>query len=249
MSSTRSIRSVRRGASLAAAVLTMLLVATGCSLVEGDDGDSAPATDAPTSAATEDFAVDSQFTRDGTFQSHLSVQGVSDVDFVFTIYPTKSTPRTNEWYPRGKKFFSFTFQAYDLSRGLRDPFRLKRLVYLESISVSSRTITENGGATEMPYSLQAEAADITFDPEPVTSRKYGMLITSPKGAFELRNQAIKPSSLDTRGIELTFSAVVHVQQSAGSKKYVRRVVEQVVPIAIFDSEDATKAQKIPVNAN
>ncbi len=57
---------------------------------------------------------DSQFTRDGTFQSHVVLPEAPDLDFVYTIYPTKSTPRTNEWYPKGGKFFSFTFQAYDL---------------------------------------------------------------------------------------------------------------------------------------
>ena len=44
------------------------------------------------------------------------------IDYVYTLYPTKSTPRTNEWYPKGAKYFSFTFQAYDLDRELRDPF-------------------------------------------------------------------------------------------------------------------------------
>jgi hypothetical protein len=237
---------LRRGTAGVAVAVSLLLAGSGCSLLDSGDAE-ASADDAPSQAAVVENLVDSQFTRDGTFQSHLGVNGAPD--FVFTIYPTKSTPRTNEWYPAGKKFFSFTFQAYDLARRLRDPFSTKRLVYLDQISVTSRTITVDGGATERPYRLDAKAADITFDPEPLTSRRFGMLITSPKGAFELRNQAIKPTSPDTRGIELTFSAVVHVQTQPGSKKYVKRTVRQTVPIAIFESDEATEVAPIPVNAN
>jgi hypothetical protein len=82
----------------------------------------------------------------------------------------------------------------------------------------------------------------------VTTR-YGMIITSPKGAFELRNQAIKGASLDTIGIDLHFTATVWVQQSPGSTQFTKRVIRQKVPIAIFESEDPTQAQSIPVDAN
>ena len=237
--------------ALAAALAVPLLMAgtlSGCSVVEdltADDPAAAPS--AP--AAQEAEAYSSQFTRDGTFQSHIDIDGV---DFVYTLYPTKSTPRTHEWYPKGKKYFSFTFQAYDLERKLRDPFRTKRKVWLEHIKVTSRTVTSDGGATERPYRLDAVAKDVTFDPEPL-STALGMLITSPKGAFELRNQAIGPTSDDTRGIELTFTAVVWVQKDAGQNVgpagYERHVVKQTVPIAIFESDEPTEAAKIPVNAN
>ncbi len=170
------------------------------------------------------------------------------MDFVYTLYPTKSTPRTNEWYPRGAKFFSFTFQAYDLSKPLRAPFASKRKVYLDRIEVTSRTVTSDGGKTQRPYQLDAEARTITFDPEAV-STQYGMLVTSPKGAFELRNQKIKGTSLDTRGIELMFSATVSIQESPGSSRFIQRTVKQTVPIAIFESEEKTEKAKIPINAN
>ena len=70
-----------------------------------------------------------------------------ELDFVYTLYPTKSTPRTNEWYPKGGKYFSFTFQAYDLSQKLRAPFRTKRKVWLSHITVSSATTTTGGGVS------------------------------------------------------------------------------------------------------
>lgn len=237
--------SPRHPGRLVAALLSVVLL-TGCSVLspEEDSTDPGPAK----ASKAETLAIDSQFTRDGTFQSHLKVRGAPRLDFVYTLYPTKSTPRTNEWYPRGTKYFSFTFQAYDLSRGLRAPFDTKRKVYLDTIKVTSKTITTKGGATERPYRLATEAAEVTFDPEAVTTDK-GMLITSPKGAFELRNQAIKPTSLDTRGIKLKFTAVVYIQTRAGSKTYAKRTVKQVVPIAIFESDEPTAVADIPINAN
>lgn len=231
----------------ASAVATALVLAGGgCGLLDdGKGGDPAPAPSAATSAAP---AFDSQFTRDGTFQSHVQLASAPGVDFVYTLYPTKSTPRTNEWYPRGGKYFSFTLQAYDLDRELRDPFATKRKVYLSRIGVRSATTTSDGGATQSPYALNAKAPKITFDPQPVTTRN-GMLITSPKGAFELRNQEIGDVSDDTVGLTLTFTAVVAVETAAGSGQYVTGKVVQDVPIAIFASDAPTQAQSIPVNAN
>lgn len=236
-------------ARLAAVLAAVVLTLGGCSqlgLGGDDEPDAAPTPSATPTAAQPTF--DSQFTRDGTFQSHIELPDAPQVDFVYTLYPTKSTPRTNEWYPKGGKYFSFTFQAYDLSRGLRDPFRTKRKVYLKRLTVTSATTTSNGGATESPYTLDADAPKTTFDPEPVTT-KYGMLITSPKGAFELRNQEIGTVSDDTIGVTLTLTAYVSVETRAGSGKYVQQQVVQQVPIAIFPSDKETEAQPIPVDAN
>lgn len=243
MTRTRSRRS-SVAASLVSLVAVLGLV-TGCSAVDGLTGsDDASTQPSATPTATE-TPYDSQFTRDGTFQSHIDVNGV---DFVYTLYPTKSTPRTNEWYPKGKKYFSFTFQAYDLRRELRDPFATKRKVYLEHITVTSETVTRDGGKVQHPYELDAVAKDRTFDPEPITTR-YGMIITSPKGAFELRNQAIRPTSMATRGIDLHFTATVWIQESPGSSRFHKLVVRQKVPIAIFPGKKPTQAQSIPVDAN
>ncbi len=240
-------RTSRTRDRLAVAVTTFTLAVglSSCALL--DRGAEPVPAETPEKSAEADL-YDSQFTRDGTFQSHISVEGAPGVDFVYTLYPTKSTPRTNEWYPRGAKFFSFTFQAYDLDRALRAPFATKRKVYLDRIEVTSRTVTSDGGRTQRPYALDAEARRITFDPQPLATER-GMLVTSPKGAFELRNQKIRGTSLDTRGIELTFTATVSIQTSPGSSRFIERTVEQTVPIAIFESAEKTAKQKIPVNAN
>lgn len=241
---------IRPGRSRLAFALASLVAApallSGCSIVgigTNDDPSSSPTTAVPSAKATPYY--DSQFTRDGTFQSHIKIDGV---DFVYTLYPTKSTPRTNEWYPRGNKFFSFTFQAYDLNRAIRAPFATKRKIYLSDIAVTSRTKTVDGGRTQHPYKLSAIAKNVTFDPEPLTTQ-YGMIITSPKGAFELRNQKIRPTSMDTRGIDLKFTATVHIQRAPGSASFYERKVRQSVPVAIFASKKPTEVAKIPVDAN
>ena len=76
-----------------------------------------------------------------------------------------------------------------------------------------------------------------------------MMITSPKGAFELRNQKIGTVSADTIGVTLTMTATVSIETSAGSATYVDQQVVQQVPIAIFASAAKTVAQDIPVDAN
>jgi hypothetical protein len=242
-----SARRVRPSLVAVAAVALSVLLSS-CSVVDGITGGGDEPVEAETPTATAVEAVyDSQFTRDGTFQSHVDVQGV---DFVYNMYPTKATPRTNEWYPLGKKYFSFTFGAYDLDRGLRDPFATKRKVYLANIKVtSSTTLADGSKGAEKPYALDADAKTITFDPEPVTVPRYGMLITSPKGAFELRNQEIGEMSLDTRGIDLTFTATVWIQETAGaSTSYFRKRIKQKVPIAVFASDTPTVATEIPIDA-
>lgn len=237
----------RRSLPALLAALLLSLVLSSCSLVDdltGNDDEAEP-TATPSASSTEAY-YDSQFTRDGTFQSHIAIE---NVDFVYTLYPTKSTPRTNEWYPGGSKYFSFTFQAYDLARNLRDPFATKRKVFLSNIKVASATTRSDGGASESPYSLDALAQEITLDPEPLTYGDYGMLITSPKGAFEYRNQEITATDQATVGVLLTFTATVFMESSAGSNRYTQQTITQEVPIAIFASEEPTVAQEIPVNAN
>lgn len=232
----------RRRASAAVAATIAMLALSACSLSDFAPVEETKASPTPTPSPTPTF--DSQFTRDGTFQSHVDIDGI---DFVYTIWPTKSTPRTNLWFPKGNKYFSFTFQAYDLDQELRDKFKTKRRVFLDRIRVESETTT-GSGAVERPYELNSKAARITFDPEPLKG-KYGMLITSPKGSFELRNQEIGSLAMDTKGLNLIFRATVHIQRSAGSKSYYKETIRQTVPIAIFTSNQETEVTKIPINAN
>ena len=241
----RSARLALAGALLASGLLT------GCSSVGdalGLGGEEAPAAStAPVAATEEVLPYESVFTRDGTFQSHTKVDGL---DMVLTLYPTKATPRTHEWYPAGKKFFSFTFQAYDLRRDLRDDFDTKREVYAGRVRVTSTVVDADGPVEggKQPYELDAQARDVTFDPEPLANR-YGMLITSPKGALELRNQAIGSVPQGTVGIDLRFSILTWIETAPGSDEFERKVVKRTVPISVFASETPTVAEKIPYTSN
>lgn len=233
----------RRTRAALALALALTLLLSGCSML----GDFTAADPTPTPAATPSknpTPYPTQFTNDGTFQSHTRVR---NLDFVYTLWPTKATPETNLWFPRGDKFFSFTFTVYDLNRKLRDRFATKRKVWLGNIMVTSQT-KNTSGTIEEPYYLDADAKRITFDPEPVSNR-HGMLITSPKGAFELRNQKIGTLDMDTIGVDLTFRATVFIETRPGSDKYRRRVIRQKVPMSIFPSEQVTQVKKIPFTAN
>jgi hypothetical protein len=189
--------------------------------------------------------VYSAFTRDGTFETHTSATGI---DFVMTVYPTKATPRTHEWYPRGNKYFTFTFQAYDLDRAMRDRFSTKRKVYLSRVEVSSVS-NSSTGVTTAPYSLDASPLDITLDPSPLRSKKYGQMITSPKGSLEVRNQVIGDLPDDTTQVTLTFTFHVWVQKKAGKSGYVQDTVEEKMPIFIYKSDKPTRVLPIAIDAN
>ena len=221
--------------------LLVVLTLSACSPLT-DARDDLPA---PTSPVVAPMPFNSEFSRDGTYQSHIRID---DIDFVFTIWAAKATPRMAEWYPKGDKYFSFTFQGYDTRREMRDPFSTKRLVWLERVQVTSRTTT-GSGTTESPYTLDEWAPDVTFDPQARTAGRRGMLITSPKGAFELRNQVLKDMADDTQGVTLDFRAVVHVQQRRGSNRYAQHEVTLQIPVAIFASEYATRPQPVPFNAS
>ena len=132
VTTTHPRRALRRRLTHAAVAAVALTSLSACNLDTFSTSKDTPKATPATPTASPTPAFDSQFTRDGTFQSHVDIDGV---DFVYTLYPTKSTPRTNEWYPKGQKFFSFTFQAYDLDRDLRDRFKTTRRVFLDRIEV------------------------------------------------------------------------------------------------------------------
>jgi len=240
---SRRPRRLLAAAALSAALVTVL----GACTSPPSDGSGEGSTTAPVIPSATAVPFNSEFSRDGTFQSHAKID---DIDFVFTIWAAKATPRMQQWHAKGDKYFSFTFQGYDTLRRLRDPFRTKRRVWLDRIRITSETTTTSG-AVEAPYGLDAWAPDITFDPEARTHGKLGMLITSPKGAFELRNQRLGDLADDTQGVTLTFTATVHIQESAGAKRFVEQQITQVIPIAMFPSSDGepTRPQPVPYNAS
>ncbi|MCH1866220.1 hypothetical protein [Nocardioides sp. CFH 31398] len=227
-------------AATAVATSSCGLVDTAAGLVGGDPQ---PAAAAP-EAAPDPIA--SEFTRDGTVQKHLSVRGEDDIDVVLTMYPTARTPRTHEWFAKGGKYFTYTIQAFDTSRGERDPFDSKREVYLGDVDVTSTVVGADGKADRRarePYRLDAEARDVTLDPEPAGNAD-GMLITSPKGSFELQDQKLGSVPAGSRGVTLSFDATVYVETTAGSDDVVRRTISTDVPVAIFAFDERTRSDKV-----
>ncbi|MFC6153638.1 hypothetical protein [Nocardioides yefusunii] len=240
---TAPVPARRRLTRLAVPLLCLSAALAGCSSTAQE---AAPDESTVLGAATAaEMPFNSEFSRDGTYQSHTKVDGI---DFVFNIWASKATPRMGEWYPKGDKYFSFTFQGYDTATPMRSAFARKRLVWLEKVQVTS-TSTTASGRVETPYTLDAWAPDVTFDPEARTLGRKGMLITSPKGAFELRNQVIKDLADDTEGVTLTFRATAHVQERRNSKNYRSHEITLQIPVAIFASGTPTVPQPVPFNAS
>lgn len=233
----------RRVASLAVAAVVGLLLLSGCALPGTKHAAATPSATA-SAAPDPEKLFPSEFTRDGTFQSHINI---NDMDFVYTLFATKATPRTHEWFARGDKYYSFSLTVYDLDRRLRDRFATKRKVWLSHIKVTSTTDWPHHHS-QSPYFLDAVAKRVTFDPQPLSTR-YGMLITSPKGAFELRNQRIASVGVGTRGLTLHFAATVHVEVSPRSQRYETETVRQSVPITLYPGTTATHVARIAVDAN
>ncbi|UDY25163.1 hypothetical protein [Nocardioides sp. Kera G14] len=239
--------STRAAAALVALVLPAL---TGCQAF-GSSRPETTGTDEVTTAAdpyqthSKIDEAESAFTRDGTFETHTASTGI---DLVMTVYPTKATPRTHEWYPGGNKYFTFTFQAYDLDVAMRDPFKNKRKVYLSHVEVTSSSNSASGLATT-PYTLDADPLDVTLDPDPLKSAKYGQLITSPKGSLEVRNQVIGELPDDTTEVTLDFKFKVWIEKAAGSGQYVQDTIEEKMPIFIYKSDLPTRVLPIAIDAN
>ncbi|MFT4189653.1 MAG: hypothetical protein QM621_13890 [Aeromicrobium sp.] len=225
----------RRLASVAA--LALLASLTACGLDDPADKKPAPVPSATTPTVGPEEATGSMFTDNGTFMSHTTIDGI---DFVLTMYPTDATPYTHEWYPKGDKFFTMSMTAYDTDRDERDPYATKRMVFFERLTITSVAVDADGETVGLePYRLDEQPARITFDPEPLADPQYGMVITSPKGAFELRDQVIGDLDPSVRMVTLQFRADVWAQNTAGSAELNRHTIDVEIPIVIFDSDKET----------
>ena len=228
--------------STAAASLTGLVAAavllSGCSAI-GDltssDEKSASASPSPSASATP---YPSQFTRDGTFQSTSTSTGWT----TSTRSTRPSRRRGRTVVPQGQQVLLVHLPG--LRPQPEDPRPVREQAEGLPLADPGRLRHRDLRRREdpAPYELDAEAKTITFDPEPL-STKYGMLITSPKGAFELRNQKIKPTSKDTKGIDLHFTRDRVGPGLPGSTGFTKKVIKQKVPIAIFQSDKPTQAQR------
>ncbi len=141
--------------------------------------------------------------------------------------------KTHEWTPDADKRFSFVIGVYDQRVPAEAPFDQKRRVYMSNITVSAQT-TAVSGAAESPYLLNTDPLKVTLDPEALRSEQgLGLLITSPKGGFQLESQQIGVLAADTEGLMLDFAMQVSYETAPLSNSYTTQVVHQYVPVAIF----------------
>lgn len=222
---------------------------TGLSLPTANASTPSPATSSSAQAPVPvNTSFKSSFTKNGAMHIYTNIEGI---DYVMAIYPSQATPDVNKWYPNGNKLFSMNLQAYDLSKDLRAPYGQKRQVYLSTVSITS-TVTAssgNGDGSSSSFMKYGDARQLTFDPEAVTYMNYGIRLTSPKGIFEMRNQAIGNLPTDTIGITLHFQYFVNVQRNAGGTVYDPHTVNMDVPIGITPSSQATPTTMVPVDAS
>ncbi|MFB2582032.1 hypothetical protein ACEXQD_12345 [Herbiconiux sp. P15] len=148
--------------------------------------------------------------------------------------------KTHDWTPMADKRFSFVIGVYDNSVPAEAPFDQKRRVYMSNLTVTAKTTTTSG-LVEVPFTLNTDPLKVTLDPEALRSEQgLGLLITSPKGGFQLESQQIGVLAEDTEGLMLDFAMQVSYETSPLANTYTTQVIHQYVPVAIF-SEAESKA--------
>ncbi|QYF74801.1 hypothetical protein [Cryobacterium sp. PAMC25264] len=222
---TRTSRTVLAGG------LTMLALGlTGCSsftpLIGAQPLQNVAAAATPTPSATPDLVFDSVFTDMGSVHPTLMIG--DDLELQLDMWTEQ---KTHEWYTDSEKLFSFVINVFDRSVPADAPFAAKRLVYMSNISVTATTSTTSG-ASVSPFVLDTDPLLVTLDPEALRSAD-GLLITSPKGGFQLESNQIGTLSADTYGVMLDFAMTISAESSAGAGGYTKQIVHVPVPVAIF----------------
>ncbi|MGD8194718.1 hypothetical protein ACEXQB_009510 [Herbiconiux sp. P18] len=247
------LRLVGAGAAIATAVAL-----SGCSTImpllgvqptqaPGAAGASAGSTSADStatdlSANTTDQALQfaSVFTDMGSV--HPTVDIADKLQLRLDVWTEQ---KTHDWTPMADKRFSFVIGVYDNKVAPEAPFDQKRRVYMSNITVTAKTTTASG-TVETPYALNTDPLKITLDPEALRSEQgLGLLITSPKGGFQLESQQIGVVADDTQGLMLDFAFQVSFETAPLANTYMTQVVHQYVPVAIFSEADVAAAKTTP----
>lgn len=198
---------------------------TGASeTVENTDGQ-------PTSSTDLQFA--SVFTDMGSV--HPTVDIADQLQLKLDVWTEQ---KTHDWTPLADKRFSFVIGVYDNRVPAEATFDQKRRVYMSNLTVTAKTSTASG-MVEVPYTLNTDPLKVTLDPEALRSDQgLGLLITSPKGGFQLESQQIGVLADDTQGVMLDFAMQVSFETSPLSNTYTTQIVHQYIPVAIFSEADA-----------
>ena len=182
-------------------------------------------TTVPTPTATP-LVYDSVFSDMGSI--HPKVKLANKLELELDMWTEQ---KTHEWYPDSEKLFSMVISVFDTNVSESASFAKKRKVYMSNLTVTATTTTTSG-LVENPFVMNVNPVKVTLDPEALRSMK-GLLITSPKGGFQLQSNKIGSLAADTTGLVLDFAMTVSTQASGGSKNYTTQVIHQMVPVAIF----------------
>ncbi|ARJ05379.1 hypothetical protein GCM10010988_04610 [Cnuibacter physcomitrellae] len=232
-----------RALAIAASVATVVAL-SGCSTIMPLFGLQAAPTD-PNSTANAaqsqaDAATDASLQFASVFTDMGSVHPTTDItDQLELKLDVWTEQKTHDWFYDADKRFSFVIGVYDNRVPAEAPFDQKRRVYMSNITVTAKTTTTSG-TVETPYVLNTDPLKVTLDPEALRSDQgLGLLITSPKGGFQLESQQIGVLAPDTQGLMLDFALQVSFETAPGSNAYTTQIVHQYVPVAIFSHTTST----------
>ncbi|MFC5928488.1 hypothetical protein D6T64_20955 [Cryobacterium melibiosiphilum] len=203
------------------------LALTGCAGLSSVIGiDPVTSTTVPDDGA---LAFNSEFTDMGSV--HPTIVLADQLELELDMWTEQ---KTRDWSPDSEKLFSFVISVYDRSVSADASFESKRHVYMSNIAVTS-TIESATAASSSAYDLNADPVMLTLDPEALQSDQ-GLLITSPKGGFQLESERIGSLPADATGITLDFAMTIATESVAGSAAYSSETVHQLIPVAIFPRE-------------
>jgi hypothetical protein len=221
-------RAVRAALLGGAAVLAVLV--TGCAtfspLLSSQPTQQNVGLSTAAPAGAPELVFDSVFTDMGSVHPTVSIGPALDLELDMW-----TEQKTHEWSTDGEKLFSFVISVYDRAVPAEAPFDTKRHVYMSNIAVTATTSTTSG-ASVSPFVLNTDPVLVTLDPEALRS-EHGLLITSPKGGFQLESNQIGALSPDTYGVLLDFAMTVSTEAVAGGGAFSTQVVHVPVPVAIF----------------
>ncbi|MCU1405907.1 MAG: hypothetical protein JWQ43_2210 [Glaciihabitans sp.] len=148
--------------------------------------------------------------------------------------------KTHEWTNDGEKMFSTVINVIDQSVPADAAFALKRQVFMSNVTVTATPVDADGEAGTAMTLLNIDPVAATLDPEALKS-DYGLLITSPKGGFQLESTDLGELDDDVTGVVLDFAMTITSETAGGSAVYAQQVVAQTVPIAIYTDAEAEQA--------
>ena len=225
-----------RALAVGAAVATFVAL-SGCSTVmpllglqaaPKDPGSNQAAADAANAVTDQSLKFASVFTDMGSV--HPTTDITDGLELKLDVWTEQ---KTHDWYYDADKRFSFVIGVYDNRVAAEAPFDQKRRVYMSNITVTAKTSSASG-TVETPYVLNTDPLKVTLDPEALRSDQgLGLLITSPKGGFQLESQQIGVVAPDTDGLMLDFAFQVSYETAPSSNAFTTQVVHQYVPVAIF----------------